>query len=413
MERPSIWLMLVILLGAILFLREPRLQGFDERFLGWLLKNSPSRAGIVPLTVVDIERMPSTQNKQPDSDPGGNADATAVSPVEFALFLQAALEFKPTVIGFETILQWGNRNKDQEQIFLDQAMRVPNLLVAAELTATPDLDAPVVEIPGFPSVTGPRGNLPVFSGVNRQPDEDVRFISTFGFINLPPDIASEIRVPLLFQYRGEVIPSFALQAALLWMRITPAEVKIDIGSSISLPNGRKIPIREDGTALVSPNEVKRARQLNLNELLLAAQQHESKTGAAKPAEDVPDEIILARTPGDQRPRQDVFAATIATIQGNSFVRRISWIFDCGFILVLVMASSVARKFSRIDIVLEAIALTAAYCLAALAILSRWSLWLPGVLPLSAIWLVAVFCLFAPRRKDDPDLPAIAPSPPSP
>jgi hypothetical protein len=95
------------------------------------------------------------------------------------------------------------------------------------------------------------------------------------------------------------------------------------------------------------------------------------------------------------------------------VRRISWIFDCVFILSLVAVSSVVRKFSRVDIVLVAIALTAGYGLAALAIFSRWSFWLPGVLPLSAIWLVAIFCVFAPRRKKDPNLPAIAPSPPSP
>jgi hypothetical protein len=189
-------------------------------------------------------------------------------------------------------------------------------------------------------------------------------------------------------------------------------VKVDIGSFISLPNGQKIPIREDGTALISPSEIKRTRQLSLNDLLLAAQQHENQSGAAKPAGDVQDEIILARTPGDQQLTHDPFAAAIATIQGNSFVRRVSWVFDCVFILFLVAFSSVVRRFSRIDIVLEAIALTAAYCLAALAILSRWSFWLPGVLPLGAIWLVAIFCLFAPRRKNDPDLPAIAPSPPS-
>lgn len=151
----------------------------------------------------------------------------------------------------------------------------------------------------------------------------------------------------------------------------------------------------------------------MNDLLLAAQQHENKSAAAKPAGDVQDEIILARTPGDQRPTNDLFAATIATIQGNGFVHRISWVFDCVFILFLVAVSSVVRRFSRVDIVLEAIALTAAYCLAALAILSRWSFWLPGVLPLGSIWLVAIFCLFAPRSKNDRDLPAVAPPPPSP
>src|SRR5204863_506202 len=99
-------------------------------------------------------------------------------------------------------------------------------------------DAPVPEIPGFPNVTGRRGGLPEFSGINRQSDEDIRLISTSGFINLPKEVASEIRVPLLFQYRGEVIPAFPLQAVLLWMRVTPAEVKIDLGSNIILPNGK-------------------------------------------------------------------------------------------------------------------------------------------------------------------------------
>src|SRR5207237_3247254 len=148
--------------------------------------------------------------------------------------------------------------KDHEQIFIDQAMRVPKLLLGAELTATADPDAPVAEITGFTNVTGRRGDLPEFSGVEHQPGEDVRILSTLGFINLPEETADELHVPLLFQYRGEVIPSFALQAALLWMRVTPGEVKIDIGSAITLPNGTKIPIRSDGTFLVNPRLAPRA-----------------------------------------------------------------------------------------------------------------------------------------------------------
>src|SRR6202011_5613207 len=159
-------------------------------------------------------------------------------------------------------------------IFIDQAMRVPRLLLGAELTATPDPDAPVVEIPGFPRVTGRRGDLPEFSGIEHQPGEDVRILSVLGFINLPEEVADDLHVPLLFQYRGEVIPSFALQAALLWMRLTPDEVKIDLGSAISLPNGTRIPIRSDGTLVINPRMAQRARHLTLNELLLAAEQHE-------------------------------------------------------------------------------------------------------------------------------------------
>jgi hypothetical protein len=364
----------------------------------------------VPLTIVDITRTPGNE-KPADKQP--SASASRISPVEYALFLQAALEFKPTVIAFEPILQWPAQDKDQEQILVDQAMRVPKLLTAAELTASPDLDAPVVDIPGFTQVTGRRGDLATFSGISRQPDEDIRLISTLGYTNLPNDVADEIHVPLLFQYRGEVIPSFALQAALFWMRIAPSEVKIDLGSAITLPNGKKIPLLADGSTLVNPNAAKRARHMRIDELLLAAQQHENKTAGSAQLPNIGDDIVLARAPAIPAPTLGVFAATIATIQSNAFVHRVSWIFDCAFIIFLVIVSPFVRKFSRIDIILVAIAITAAYCMSGLALVARWSIWLPGVLPLSATWLVAIFCIFAPRSKNDPDLPPIAPSPPSP
>lgn len=410
MQRPSIWLMLVILLACFFFLREPRLQQYDETFLRWLLKNSPQMGSMLPLTVVEIGRDPMVPKKQ--TDPTKGDASSPISPIEFALFLQAALEFKPTVVAFQSILQWSERDKDQEQIFVDQAMRVPKMLVGAELTSTPDLDAPFIELPAFKQVTGRRGDLPAFSGISRQPGEDLRLVSTLGFVNLPDGIADDIRVPLLFQYRGEVIPSFALQAVLLWMRVTPGEVTIDIGSYIFLPQGKKIPIRTDGTLLLNPNVAKRARHLKLNELLLAAQQHESKNPAGARLEDMRDQIVLARTPYDETELPDAFAAAIATIQSDSFVRRVSWIFDCVFIVILAAASGIVRKFSRLDLVLVAIAFSAAYCLIALGLVSRWSIWLPGVLPLGALWLLALLYLFAPRRKDDPDLPPIAPAPPS-
>src|SRR4051794_24022727 len=407
MQRPSIWLMLAIVLASLLFLREPRLQRYDEGFLRWLLRNSRPVGGVVPLTIVDISLERNPDRKTPA------APTAPTSPVEFALFLQAALEFKPTVVAFEPILHWDGKNQENVQILVDQAMRVPKLVAAAELTSVPDLDAPVVEIPGFTQVTGRRGDLPTFSGIGRQPDEDIRLISTLGFSNLPNDVADEIHVPLLFQYRGEVIPSFALQTALLWMRVPMNEVKVDLGSFIYLPNGRKIPLLPDGSTLINPNAAKRARRLTSSELLLAAQQHENKTKTTSQVENMGDDIILARTPTNAKSSPGIFAATIATIQANSFVRRVSWIFDCAFIIFLVVASGFVRKFSRVDIVLIAIAITAAYCLVGLGLVSRWSIWLPGVLPLSATWLVAAFCVFAPRSKDDPDLPAIAPSPPSP
>jgi hypothetical protein len=392
MERPSIWVIIVVLLLAVLFLREPRFQRSDEIFLRWLIRHSQPAAKAVPITIIETGR----ENPPP--------------PLEAALFLQGILEFKPTVIAIEPVLQWGERNKDQEQIFIDQAMRVPKLLLGAELTASPDPDAPVVEIPGFPRVTGRRGDLPEFSGIEHQPGEDVRILSVLGFINLPEETADDLHVPLLFQYRGEVIPSFALQAALLWMRLTPGEVKIDIGSAITLPNGTKIPIRSDGTLLVNPRMVSRARHVTLNELLLAAQQHESGAATAIRLEDIRTQLVLAR-PETKTP--DLFAAAVAAIQTKSFVRRVSWIFDCAMVLLAAALSGALRRFSRVDLIIGAIAFSAAYCLIALGIISRLSIWIPAWLPLGAAWISVLFAIILPKPKDSARTVAIAAPPPAP
>jgi hypothetical protein len=412
MQRPTIWITLAVLLLGVVFVREPRLERFEEYFLRWLLKNSEPRGPMAPLTVVEIghdavlDRDPLKESTSSSPHAGGSG----VSALEFALFLQSVLEFQPTVVAFENILKWREREKDQEQVFIDQAMRVPKLLLAAELTDTPDPDAPVPEIQSFTQVTGKRGELIEFSGIGRQPGEEIRLIGTAGFINLPDEIADGIHVPLLFRYRGEVIPAFALEAILLWLRVTPSEVAIDLGSHISLPQGRKIPIRADGTMLVSPNAAKKARHFTLNELLLVAQDAGKK---GSELDSVRDQIVLARTPANPLSPPDVFAATLATIQTNAYVRRISWIFDC---VMLVLAAAVIgrlRHISRVDLILAAIAFTAAYCLIALAVVSRWLIWLPGVLPLGAVWLLVLIAIMTPHRfrAKRPKATTIAPSVP--
>ena len=392
MERPSIWVIIVVLLLGVLFVREPRFQRFEETFLRWLIRHSQPAAQAVPITIVETGR----ENPPP--------------PLETALLLQGALEFKPTVIAIEPVLQWGERSKDQEQIFIDQAMRVPKLVLGAELTATPDPDAPFAEITGFTKVSGRRGDIPEFSGIEHQPSEDVRILSTLGFVDMPDEVAGDLHVPLLFQYRGEVIPAFALQAALLWMRLTPGEVKIEIGSAITLPNGTKIPIRSDGTLLVNPRLAQRARNITLNELLLAAQQHESGAATAIRPEDIRSQMLLARV---ETNAPDLFAAAIGAIQTNSFVRRVSWIFDCAMVVLAAALSGALRRFSRIDLIIGAVAFSAAYCLIALAIISRFSIWIPAWLPLGATWISVLFAIVLPKPKDSARTVSIVAPPPAP
>jgi hypothetical protein len=395
MPRPGLQLtlhlllMLVVLLLGVLFLREPRLERHEELFLRWLLKNSDPHGPAASLIVVEIEPAKEGEENSPHSG------ANVVSPMEFALFLQSALKFQPTVVAFENILKWRETEKDQAQIFIDLAMRVPRLLLAAELTTTPDPDAPGPEIPGFTQVTGKRGDLVEFSGIGRQPSEEMRLIATAGFINLPEEISDSIHVPLLFRYRGEVIPSFAFEAILLWLRVTPGEVSIDLDSHISLPHGRKIPIRSDGTLLISPNASRKARHMGMNDLLVAAQARDTEKNPE--IESLRDQIVLARTPANPLSPPDVFAATIATIQSSAYVRRVSWIFDCVILLLAAAVVTKLRDIPRVDLLLGAIAFTAAYCLVALAVVSRWLIWLPGCLPLGAVWLLVLVSIVIPHR----------------
>lgn len=395
MQRPTIWLILVVGLLGILFLREPHLAQTEEFFLRWLLRNTTPAGPAAPLTVVEITRDGSLDAEAGQTSPP--AGGGLVSPMEFALFLQSVLEFQPTVVAFENILKWREREKEQEQMLIDQAMRVPRLLLGAELTTTPDPDAPGPEIQGFTQVTGKRGDLAEFSGIGRQPNEELRLIATAGFVNLPADIADDIHVPLLFRYRGEVIPSFAFEAILLWLRVTPGEVTIDLGSHISLPQGRKIPIRSDGTLLISRNAVKKAHRIALSDLFVAAQQRDAGQKKNPELDAMRDHIVLARTPANPLSPPDVFEAAIATIQTNAYIRRISWTFDAAILLFIAVVAGMSRNLSRIDLALGAIAFTAAYCLIALAVISRWLIWLPGVLPLGAMWLLVLIAILIPHR----------------
>jgi hypothetical protein len=182
-------LAIVVVLAALLLARDPYVEKADALFLDWLLRNTGASGDRVPLTVVEIGAGPTvetqpTQNA-PAASPAPHSTAGAVSPLEFALFFQGILEFKPTIVAVEPVLRWRERDRDQEQVFLDQAMRVPKLLLSAELTSTPDPDALPTEISGFVHVSGRRGDLPTFTGVQRQPDEDLRLISSLGYINVP------------------------------------------------------------------------------------------------------------------------------------------------------------------------------------------------------------------------------------
>ncbi|MGI8956548.1 MAG: hypothetical protein ACR2II_06500 [Chthoniobacterales bacterium] len=402
MRRPSPWLILVVILLGVLILLGPRLQKVDDVLLGWFMEHSKAALPPAPVTLVEIgrndfQRMMPPEEKKPL--PEGETAPRSRSPLEFALFLEAVLEFKPTVVAFEPIMIWRERDQAQGQVFIDQAMRVPRLLLATELGRKGAYDLSPDDVLSFPNVTGVRGGLAEFSGVSQQPDEDVRLISTPGFANLPGEWSDDIRVPLLFEYRGEVVPSFPLQAIMLWLRVTPAEVKVELGSRIVLPNGWQIPIHRDGTLTINPAARQSVRRLTLNELLLAAQEHEGKRPPSINLENLKDQIVLLRLADDPLQPPNVFSTAIATIQDSAYIRpapvAVPWV----IILAAGLLSGFLWMISKPNLVLAAILFSAGYGLITLGFLAHSRLWLPTFLPLALLGFLVLVRLLSPERAN--------------
>ena len=398
MRRPSPWLILVVILLGAFILREPRLQQVEDVFLSWFMEHAEAVLPPAPVTLVEIGRDDFQRLTPPEEAkplPKGQAARRSLSPLEYALFLQAVLEFQPTVIALEPIMIWRDRDKMQEQVFIDQAMRVPKLLVGVELGGKGQHDLSPDDMPSFSNVTGSRGNLAEFSGVSRQPDDDIRLISTPGFINLPSERSGRSRVPMLFEYRGEIVPSLPLQAIMLWLRITPAEVKVELGSRIILPNGWQIPIHRDGTVTINPVAKQSVRRLTLNELLLAAQEHEQHRPPSINVDNLKDQIVVLRLANDPLQPPNVFSTAIATIQNNAYVRPAPWAVGWVIILTAALLSCFLWMISRSTLVLSAMIFSAGYGMVALSLLGRDRVCLPTFLPLALLGFLLVVRLVSP------------------
>ncbi len=396
MRRPSPWLTLVVILLGVLIVRDPRLRQVDDFLFERFAENAESTLPPAALTLIEIGRE-DFQGLTPLGHrrelPKGEAVRRSLSPLEYALFLQAALAFQPAVIAIEPLLVWRTEDKVQEQVLLDQAMRVPKLLVALELGGKGSRELAPEDLTVLPNVTGPRGYLPEFFGIARQPDDDIRLISSPGLV-APSQVGRDrMRVPMLFEYRGEVVASFPLEAILLWLRATPAEARVELGSQIVLPNGWKIPLHRDGTMTINPGAQKSVRRLRLDDLLLAAQEQEHQRPFTRDLRDLKNQILVLRLEGDQLQPSNVFSTAIATILTNAYVRAasatVSWI----IILILALLASLSRLISRSNFFLGAIALSAGYALVDLGFISQYRIWLPLLLPLTLLWFIVVVRLF--------------------
>ncbi|MGH7936713.1 MAG: hypothetical protein ACREF8_06860 [Chthoniobacterales bacterium] len=134
--------------------------------------------------------------------------------------------------------------------------------------------------------------------------------------------------------------------------------------------------------------------MSLDQLLLAAQEHESHRPPTVDLSGLKDQIVVLRVADDPLQPPNIFATAIATIQDNAYPRRVPPLFDWLIILVAAILTRFLWNISKGDLVLIAIASSAGYALVALAILSQQRLWLPMFLPLVLLWFLVIVRLLA-------------------
>jgi hypothetical protein len=388
---------ILMLLAGLFLMRESRLPllgELDETFADFLSRNSRRTEEPAPVTLIEINEESLQQHPWP------------WTPLDLALFFQAANSFTPALLATDEILTWSEQGAEEnspklpqyKKILRDHILRAPKVLLGAQLgfPEDPQVIPPLQEVPVIRNLSGDLNAIPEFTAIEKQPEEGFRLSSVLGFVNLPHTNVPLHSVPLLLRYRGQVVPAFALQAFLLWEKLTPDDLAVDVGRQIVVGGQFTIPIDSRGRMRVDFG-VPRPR-CGFDDLVLASAQIDAQLAPAVPSEIFRGKLLLlART--DQRAAElplaagrrgssgELFSAAIATMQSRAFIRRVSILFDCALLAVALIGVLVAPRFSlRLTIVGSLLAL-AAYILVAIALFGHTLVWLPIVLPAGCVVLL--------------------------
>jgi hypothetical protein len=424
MFRTGAQFMLLALLAGLALMNQSRtepLASWDNAFADFLAMNSPRRAAPAPVTLVGIDDASLAKHPWP------------WSPLEFSVFFQSALPLHPGVVAIDQVLDWEraivlteeqNRKLPQfemlpqfEKLLRDNILRAPKMLLGARLgiPEDPQVIPPLQEVPLLRNVRGSIATIPEFTDIELQPTEAYRLSSTIGFTNLPPGRRHFNSVPLLLRYRGQVTPTFPLQAVLLWAKLTPDDVTVQVGSAIDLGKKFQIPIDEAGCMRVDFGAP--FSSLSFDELAFASEQKEAGLKPPIPIDQITGNIVLlARTDSAARTLPlaarrhgspgELFAAAMATILSRSFIRPApGWATYAVIAAFMLLSFRVPRMKKAQTIILGAVVLVV-YMLVALAVFARWLLWLPGVVPIGIVAVCVLFRIVTPDSFGRPKRPVI-------
>jgi hypothetical protein len=418
MFRTGAQFMLLALLAGLALMNQSRtepLASWDNGFADFLAMNSPRRAPLAPLTLVGINDSSLTSKPWP------------WSPLEFSIFFKSALPLKPAVAAIDQVLDWEraltlpedqNRKLPQyETLLRTSVLQAPKLLLGSQLGVPedPQVIPPLQEVPLLHNVRGSIGTIPEFTAIPLQPAEAYRLSSTVGFTNLPPVHHHFNSVPLVLRYRGQVTPTFPLQAILLWSKLTPDDVTVQMGSFIEIGKKYRIPIDDAGRMRVDFGAP--FSRLAFDELPLATEQKDAGLKPIVPIDQITGSIImLTRTDAAARtiplaarrngsPGQ-LFAAAIATILNRSFILPAPPWATYAVIGVFTLLSFRVPRLKKLKTVLLGVAVLAVYALVALAVFAHWLLWMPGVVPVGIVAVCVLFRIVTPDSFGKPKRPVI-------
>jgi len=403
MRSHSSWIVLVLALAGILLWREsgsgwPR--GVDRGFAAWLARASapPTREPAVTLIGFD------------DATPGSAATGTQVpfgQPVDYALFLKSLLPCAPAVAVIEPVLVWNGPSPANLLMLEDYSRRTPKLMVGTELGRTTDPDEDNPRLPVVGAVRGDPSRVPEFTAVSLRPAESLREIGNAAVLNLPdPGEAHRGWIPLVVRYRGDLVPTLPLLAAMHWARATTRELSVDLGHEIRVGSTLRIPIDLTGAGLIAPGAITGVRRIAYADLLVRA---ETSPGNATTAGDV---VLLGRVPAEAgvsdggfgASRAELYARAIAAIQTGSVVRELPGRWRAVPALALAACGAALFLFPRPSALLAALGMAAAYAMIARGMVSAHGLALPAVVPAGMLLLMLLLRLVIRRPAKPPAEP---------
>lgn len=397
----------VLLLGLIL-MRESRRNPaarIEGAFEDWIAANSARTVPQAPTTLVEID----------DGSLGGG-HPWPWSPLEYALFLRAGLQFKPDVVAIEPVLDWtsGARNagppqklQQYEKILHDIILQAPKIVLGSQLgfSDDPEIVPPLQPAPALRNVKGRVGAIPEFTVIERQAAEDFRLSATVGFTNVSDEDGVARRASLLFNYRGQVVPSLALQALIQWFKLTPDDVVVEPGRRIVLGKAATVPIDASGRMNVDFRSP--FTRFGYDDLLLAVDQRQNHQTPAISTDAIKGGVLLlART--DKAARTLLFptnrmgsagelcAAAIATVQNHVFARRAPMACDFGVIALMMVFGCFYGRWSKHGFLLLSLVALVGWLFVCMSVYALALVWLPIMLPAGLLFLVNFFSLFSPR-----------------